>query len=130
MINRFKKWFYSFFIISVKFVTKKRASDFTCDVSFASVNVTSKDDKNITFTFKTEKRQHVNSLFLKYAVGCQVDETFSKELQELNTKVLISVTLMKVGFLRPNYKILANILLELYIKAAAAYLEDLKKKST
>lgn len=130
MIKRFKKWFYSFFIVSVIFVTKKRASDFTCDAPFASVSVTTKDNKRIIFSFKTEQRQQINSLFLKYAVSCQVDETFTKELQELNSKVLISVTLIKVGFIRPNYKVLADVLLELYIKSATLYLEDLKKKST
>jgi hypothetical protein len=130
MLRKLRNWFYSLFIIHVVFVTKKRASDFRPTSVFATVKVGTTDGKSIKFTFKTEARQPAGSLFLKYIVECEVDDTFSKELQELNSKVLISITVIRFGFLKPNYKVLADLLLNMYIHSATKYMQDLQNSKT
>lgn len=129
MFRSLQKWFYSLFIIQVFFVTKKRAADFLGITIFATIDVETTDNKSIRFVFRTDGREPNNSIFAKYIVECRVDERFTKELQSLNNKVLISITIVKLGIVKPNYKVIADLLLSKYIQYATVHLEKLAKEA-
>ncbi len=119
MLSKLRSWFYSLFLINVKFIGKRVTDDYHCVPTFSFIELVTNDGKKITFTFKMDNRNRYKACCTKYIVEAEVDDSFSQELQLLNNKVLISVTVFMV---KKHYRTFANILLHKYLEHAYIYL--------
>ena len=119
MLCKIRSWFYSLFLINVRFIGKRSTDDFHLVPAFSFIELLTNDGKKITFTFKMDNRNRFRACCTKYIVEAEVDGSFSPELQRLNNKVLISVTILMV---KSHYRTFANILLHKYLEHAYIYL--------